>query len=131
MRDREPGLAGTGRADTEDKLMTLERADIGVLARGARPHRALAHIDLFEGRTIGGFEIEQRALRDRKTDRAVDVALGEIVATLDLLVKTVEHAARALAGVARTLKRDLIAARVGHDVELAFDQRKVLPVLAE
>jgi hypothetical protein len=53
------------------------------------------------------------------------------VAALELLIKALEHAARALAAVARTLEPDLVAALLRHDAETPLDQRKVLPVLAE
>ena len=35
----QPGLAGPGRADAEHQLVPLQRADIGILRRRARPHR--------------------------------------------------------------------------------------------
>jgi hypothetical protein len=74
MRDREPGLAGAGGAVPKDKLVALERAHVGVLAGGAGPHRALAQIDLLEGCARGcGIEIEERALRDREPNRALDI----------------------------------------------------------
>ena len=99
MRDREIGLAGAGGADAEHQLMALERADIGVLRGGARAHRALAQVDLLEGRPRARrVEVEQRALRDRLPDGAVDVALAQLVAALELLVEHFEHAARLLAG---------------------------------
>ena len=132
MRDREPGLAGAGRAGAEHQRVALERAHVGVLPGGARAHRALAQIDLLERRARRRrIEIEQRALRDHEPDRAFDIALREVVAALDLLIKAFEHAARALAAVARAFDRHLIAARVRHDAEPALDQREVLPVLPE
>ena len=121
--------AGPGR---EHQRVALERADIGVLRRGAGAHAALAQIDFLE--TLprgGGIEVEQRALRQREPDGALDVALHQLVAALEPLVKTLQHAARLLAGVARALDGDLIAARIGDDAEPAFDQREVLAVLAE
>ena len=118
--------------DAEHELVALERADVGVLAGGARAHRALAQVDLLERRARRRrIEIEQRALRDREADRAFDVALREIVAALDLLVEAFEHALGALAAVARAFERHLVAARGGHHAEAALDQREVLPVLAE
>ena len=84
MGDREPGLAGAGGAGAEHQLMALERADIGVLRGGARAHRTLAQVDLLESRPRARrVEVEQRALRDRQPDRALDVALHQIVAALD------------------------------------------------
>ena len=109
-----------------------QRADIGVLRGGARAHRALAQVDLLEARARRRrVEVEQRALRDGQADRAVDVAGGEVVAALELLVEAFEHAARLLAGVARALDGDVIAARVGDDAEPPLDQREILVVLAE
>ena len=70
-------------------------------------------------------------MRDRLPDRALDVALAEFVAALDLLVKAFEHAARLLAGAARAVDGDVIAALLGDDAEAALDQREVLAVLAE
>ena len=105
MGDREPGLAGAGRADAEHHRMAAQRADVGVLHRGAGAHRPLAQVDLLEARrVVGGIEIEQRALRDREPDRALDIAGDEIAAALELLVEAFEHAARLLAGVARCLR---------------------------
>ena len=112
--------------------MALERADIGVLCGGARAHRALAQIDFLESRARGRrVVVEQRALRDRLADGAFDVALAQIVAALELLVEPFQHAARLLAGAARALDGDVIAALFGDDAEPAFDQREVLSVLSE
>ena len=47
---RQPGLAGAGRADAEYQLVAFQRANIGVLGGGARPHRPLAQIDGLERR---------------------------------------------------------------------------------
>ena len=97
MRDREPGLAGAGGAGAEHQRVAAQRADIGVLRGGAGAHRALAQVDLLEaGRAARRVEVEQRALRDRQADRALDVAGGELVAALDVLVEAFEHAARLL-----------------------------------
>ena len=132
MRDREPGLAGAGGAGAEHQRMPPQRADIGVLRGRAGAHRALAQIDLLEARPRGRrIVVEQRALRDREPDRALDVAGDELVAALEPLVEALEHAARLLDGVARALERDLIAALLGDDAEPALDQREVLAVLAE
>ena len=112
--------------------MAAQRADIGVLRGGARAHRALAQVDLLEARARRRrIEVEQRALRDGEPDRAFDVARGEILAALDVLVEAFEHAARLLDGVARAVERDVIAALLGDDAEPALDQREVLAVLAE
>ena len=109
-----------------------QRADIGVLRGGARAHRALAQVDLLEARPRRRrIEVEQRALRDGEPDRALDVAGGEVVAALELLVEAFEHAARLLDGVARAFERDVVAALLGDDAEPALDQREVLAVLAE
>ena len=132
VRDREPGLAGAGRAGAEHQRVALERADIGVLRGGARAHRALAQVDLLEGRPRSRrVVVEQRALRDRQADRAVDVALAQVVAALELLVEAFQHAARLLAGVARAVDGDVIAALLGDHAEPALDQREILAVLAE
>ena len=105
--DREPGLAGAGRAGAEHQRMALERADIGVLRRRAGAHAALAQIDLLEALARGGgIEIEQRALRQREPDGALDVALHQFVAALEPLIETFEHAARLLAGFARAFEGD-------------------------
>ena len=64
-------------------------------------------------------------------DSAFDVALQQIVAALDPLVKTFEHAARLLAGAARAVEGNVVAARTGDDAEIALDQREVLPILPE
>src|SRR5262249_15149202 len=128
--DREPGLAGAGRTDPEHELVALQRADIGILPAGARTHRALAQIDLLEGRPRRrGIEIEQRALRDGETNRALDVALGDVVSALDLLVQAFEHAPRTLDRIARALHHHLVAAGVRGHAEAPLDQRKILPVL--
>ena len=132
MRHREPGLAGAGGAGREHQRVALERANIGVLRRGAGADAALAQIDLFEILPRGGgIEIEQRALRQRQPDGAVDVALHQFVAALEPLIKALEHAARLIAGFARAFDGDVIAARIGDDAKPALDQSEVLAVLAE
>ena len=83
------------------------------------------------GRARRRIEVEQRALRDGEADRAFDVAGGEIVAALELLVEAFQHAPRLLDGVARAVERDVIAALLGDDAEPPLDQREVLAVLAE
>ena len=129
---RKPGLAGAGGAGREHQRVALERANIGVLRRGAGADAALAQIDLLEILPRrGGIEIEQRALRQREPDGAVDVALHQFVAALEPLIKALEHAARLIAGFARAFERDLIAARIGDDAEPALDQSEVLAVLSE
>src|SRR5208282_512956 len=72
-----------------------------------------------------------RALRQREPDGAVDVALHQFVAALEPVIEAFEHAARLLAGLARALQGDVIAARIGDDAEPALDQGKVLAVLPE
>ena len=67
----------------------------------------------------------------RHPDRAVDVAGDELVAALEPPVEDFEHAARLLAGLARAVERDLIAARRGDDAEPPLDQREVLVEFAE
>ena len=83
------------------------------------------------GRARGSVEVEQRALRDREPDGALDVAGDQLVAALEPLVERVEHAPRLLAGVARALERDVVAALLGDHAEPVLDQREVLVVLAE
>ena len=112
--------------------MALERAQIRVLRRRARPHAALAQIDLLETLTRGSrVEIEQRALRESEPDGAVNVALHQFVAAFEAFVEAFEHAARLLAGLARAFQRDVIAARGGGGAEPPFDEREILAVLAE
>ena len=112
--------------------MALERADIGVLRGGARAHRALAQIDFLERRPRARrVVVEQRALRDRLPDGALDVAVAQVVAALDMLVEPLQHAAGLLAGAARTVDGDVIAALLRHHAEPALDQREVLSVLPE
>ncbi len=109
--------------------MALQRADIGILRGGARPHRALAQVDFLELRFPGfGVELEQRALRDHRADRAFDVALGEVLSFHGLLIEHFKHAPRGVAAVARTCDGDVIAAGVGDHAETALDQREVLSV---
>src|SRR5262245_59437974 len=132
MGDSEPGLAGARRPGAEHESMAAERADIGVLRGGTRTHGTLAQVDLLEARLRRRrVVVEQRALRDRETDRALDVAGDELVAALELLVKAFEHAPRPLHAVARARERDVIAALPGDHAEPALDQREILPVLAE
>ena len=112
--------------------MALERADIGVLRGGARAHRTLAQIDFLERRPRARrVVVEQRALRDRLPDGALDVAGAQFVAALDVLVEPLQHAAGLLAGAARAVDGDVIAALLRHHAEPAFDQREVLSVLPE
>ena len=91
--------------------MALECAQVSVLAGRARTHRPFSQVYLLEARGYGGWiEIEQRALRDRDADRALDIPLRKIVAALELLIEVLQHATRLLAGFARSFDRDLIAA---------------------
>ena len=132
VRDREPGLAGAGGAGAEHELVPPQRADIGVLRRRARAHQPLAQVDLVEARPRGRrIVVEQRALRDREPDRALDVAGGDFVAALEPLVEALQHAARLLDRVARAFERHLVAALVRGRAEPPLDQRQVLSVLAE
>ena len=75
-----------------------------------------------------GVEFEQRALRDHGADRALDVALRQIVALRRLRIQRLQHAPRGVAAVARAGDGDVIAARIDHDAEPALDQRQVLSV---
>ena len=112
--------------------MPAQRPDIGILRRSARAHRTLAQVDLLEVRPRGrGVVVEQRALRDREPDCALDIAGYQLVAALEPLVKSDEHAPGLLDGVARAFDGELVAALLGDDAETALDQREVLSVLAE
>src|SRR5262249_58088338 len=85
--DREPGFAGARRPGAEDQRVAAQRADIGVLRRGARAYGTLAQVDLLESRPRGRrVVVEQRALRDRHADRGFDVAGDQLVAELEFLV---------------------------------------------
>ena len=75
-----------------------------------------------------GVEFEQRTLRDHGADRALDVALRQIVSLRRLRIQCFQHAPRRVAAVARSGDGDVIAARIDHDAEPAFDQRQVLSV---
>ena len=130
--DRKPGLAGAGRAGGEHQRMALERPHVSVLRRGSRADAALAQIDFLKAVARGrGIEIEQRALRQREADRAVDVALHQFVTALEPLIEAFEHAPGQLAGLVGAFQRDVIAARIGDDAEPALDQSEVLAVLTE
>src|SRR3974377_2547035 len=112
--------------------MPLQRADICILRRSARAHRTLAQIDFFkDGLVDARVVIEQRTLSDRLPDRAFDVALRQIVIALGLFVETLQNHARLLAGRARALDGDMIAALLGHDAETALHECEGLAVLAE
>jgi hypothetical protein len=61
----------------------------------------LAQIDFLEsGAARGRVVIKQRALRDRLADGAFDIAGGQLVTLLDLLVQAFQHAAGLFAGAA-------------------------------
>src|SRR5579863_2191551 len=116
MRHRKPGLAGSGGAGGEYQGVAFERANIAVLRRGAGAHPPLAQIYLFEILPRSGrIEIEQRALRQSEPDGAVDVALHELVAALEPVIKALQHAACLIAGIAAALDGDGIAPRIGDD----------------
>ncbi len=114
------------------ELMPLQRADIGILRGGPRPHRALAQIDDLEG-GFGrlGVVFEQRTLGDHGANRAFDVALRQIVPLGGLRIERFEHLPRGVAGVARTRDRDVVAARINDDSEPSFDQRQVLAIRSD
>jgi hypothetical protein len=129
MRHRKPGLAGAGGTDAEHHLVPLQRANIGILRGGACPHRTLAQIDGLEcGLGRLGVIFEQRALRDHGADRALDVALREIVALRGLRIECLQHPPRGVAAVARAGDRDVIAAGVHDDAEPPLDLREVLAI---
>src|SRR5262249_2747858 len=111
VRDREPGFAGARRPGAEDQRVAAQRADIGVLRRGARPHGTLPQFDPLKSRPRGRRVIaEQRPLRDRQADRPFDVAGAQLVAALELLVESLEDPPRTLHAVARARQGDVIAA---------------------
>src|SRR5262249_30234362 len=90
-------LPGARRPGAEDQRVAAQRADIGVLRRGARAYGTLAQVDLLESRPRGRrVVVEQRALRDRQADRPFDVAGNQLVAALELLVEPFEHPPRSL-----------------------------------
>ena len=132
MGNRKPGLAGSGRAGREDQRVTLERAHIGILRRGAGAHTALAEIDLLEvlprRRRV---EVEQRTLRQRQADDAVNVALDQFIAALEPFIKAFEHTASLLAGLPRAFQGDVVTPRSRGDAQPPLDQGKVLAVLSE
>ena len=112
--------------------MALERPHVSVLRLGSRADAALAQIDFLKAVARGrGVEIEQRALRQREADRAVDVALHQFVTALEPLIEAFEHAPGQLAGLVGAFQRDVIAARSGNDAEPALDQSEILAVLTE
>ena len=87
MGDSEKCFAGAGGAGAEHKRMTLQRSDVGILRRRARAHRPFAQVDLFKARSrCRGIVLEQRPLRDRKPDRALDIAGNDIIAARRLFV---------------------------------------------
>jgi len=103
--------------------VALERANICILCGGARTHGTLAQIDFLEIRAWSRrVVVEERTLRDRLANGALDIALTQIVTALELLIKSFEDAARLLTCAARTFYRDVIAALFRHDAEAAFDQ---------
>src|SRR5258705_3508074 len=132
MRHRKPGLASAGRPGAEYQLVALERADVGVLRGGARPHRPVAQMDGLE-LGFGGFgvELEQRPLRDPGADRALDIALRRIVPLRGLSIQRLQYPPRGVAAVARARDRDVIAAGIDDDAEPALDQREILAVRAD
>ena len=91
--------------------MPLQRADIGVLRGGSCAHPPLAQVDFLK--TLprrGRVEIEQRSLRQRQPDCAVDVAGHQLVAAFEPVVKAFEDPSRLIAGFARAFDRHLVAA---------------------
>ena len=78
-----------------------------------------------------GVEFEQRALRDHGADRALDVALRQILALHRLRIERFQHAPRGVAAVARSGDGDVVAAGIDDDAEPALDQREILPVGAD
>src|ERR1700678_69203 len=102
MSDRKPGLAGARWADAEHQFVVLERADIGVLCRSARPHRALTQVDRLE-RGFGGLGVEfaQGVLRDPGPDRPLAISLRDVLSLARLRIKRFQDAPRGVAAVAR------------------------------
>ncbi len=112
--------------------MALERAQISVLRRRAGAHPPFAQIDLFEILPrLGRIEVEQRTLRQRQPNRAIDIALRHFIAAGEALVERFQYATRLLAGFARSFQRHLIAARRCGYAKPALDQREVLSILSK
>jgi hypothetical protein len=70
-------------------------------------------------------------LRDRLPDGAFDIALAQVMAALELLIESFQNPASLLAGAARTLNGDMIAALFRHYAKTSFDQREILSVLSK
>ena len=70
-------------------------------------------------------------MRDRKPDRAFNVTGDDFVAALEPRIEPLEDAARLLAGVARSLDGDLVAALLRDHAEPPLDQSEVLSILAK
>ena len=119
MADREPGLAGAGRAFGEHQLMLAQSREVMVLRGAAGAHdAALARLDdaeTFLGRLVAG---EQQPLIGAFGDDALDIAFARRLTQLDALVKHLEDPARLLAGFARPLDDDLISVGVGGNPRL-------------
>jgi hypothetical protein len=60
-------------------------------------------------------------LRDGEADRALHVPGGGIVPALEIFIKSLQHAPRLLAGLARTLDSHVVATRVGDHAETPLD----------
>jgi len=112
--------------------MALERADVGILRPGAGAHRAFAQVDALERRFCRfGVILEQRALRDHGADRALDIALREVMTLDGLCVERLQHSAGGVAAVTRSGDGDVIAAGIDEDAEPALDLRQVLSIGAD
>ena len=132
MADRKPGLAGAGGTFGEHQLMLAQRSEIVILGGAAGANdAALARLDDAEAllrRVVAG---EQEPLIGALGDDALDVAFARRLTELHSLVEHLEHPARLLARLARTLDDDLIAVGVGRDAETALDAGDILIVVAE
>ena len=132
MADREPGLAGAGRAFGEYQFVFAHGGEIAVLCGASGAHDpALAGIDDPEGLLRFLFARKQKALIRAFRDRALHVALARRLTQLDPLVKHLKNPARLLARFPRALDDNLIAVGVGRDAEAALDARDILIIMAE
>src|SRR6185437_4534705 len=61
-------------------------------------------------------------------DRALDIALTEIMALHSLRIQRFQYSPRGIAAIARARDGDVIAARIDHDAEPPLDLGEVLPI---
>ncbi len=124
LGDGDVGLAGAGRADSEDEIGLIQRTNVGALHRRARLDDAAARGDL-------RLPVAGDALLACMPNETVEVAGADRLAGRRTLVQLLEHAARNLTGGFRPIQRDDVAVRVRLDAEAIFDQRKMTVVFTE